>query len=68
MKPISHLLCTALLTACPGFSTADDPVSDPIQDHLFEPELLMQHQVEIGLTDQQIKKIQALVEEAGPKN
>lgn len=67
MKPISHLLCIAVLAVCPGLSIADDPVGDPIQAHLIAPELLMQYRVEIGLTDQQIKKIQALVEEAGPK-
>lgn len=68
MKPISHLLCISLLAACPGFLIADDPVGDPVQTHLIAPELLMHHRVEIGLTDQQIKKIQALVEEAGPKS
>ncbi len=68
MKSISHLLCIALLTACPGFLIADDPVGDPIQAHLIAPEILLHHRAEIGLTDQQIKKIQALVEEAGPKS
>ena len=41
---MSYLLCIALLTACPGFSIADDPLNDPIQAHLFEPELLMHNQ------------------------
>jgi len=66
MKPVSHLFCIALLAACPGLLMADDPTGDPIQAHWIPPELLLQHRVEIGLTDQQIVKIRSLMEEAGP--
>ncbi len=66
MKPISHLLCMALLAACPGLLMAGNPPEDPIQAHWIPPELLLQHRVEIELTDQQIKKIRSLMEEAGP--
>lgn len=44
--------CLALWTASVGAARAQPP-SDPIAENLFPPELLMQHQQAIGLTDQQ---------------
>ncbi len=63
----SHLLCIALFSVCPGLLIADDPAGDPLHEHLFPPNLLMQHRVEIGLTHQQVETIRARVEEVGPK-
>ncbi|MEN3335918.1 MAG: hypothetical protein V7641_5283 [Blastocatellia bacterium] len=49
-KPIA-LIVFLLLTA--GLVRAQQPASDPIGDAFFPPELVMQHQQTIGLTETQ---------------
>ena len=49
-KPIA-LIAFLLLTA--GFVRAQQPASDPMGEAFFPPELVMQHQQTIGLTEQQ---------------
>jgi Spy/CpxP family protein refolding chaperone len=66
MKPISHVLCIALLAVCPGLLIAKNPAGDPIQTHLIAPDFLMRQRVEIGLTDQQIEHIRSWVDAAVP--
>jgi len=45
------LITFLLLTA--GFVSAQQPASDPMGEAFFPPELVMQHQQTIGLTEQQ---------------
>ena len=67
MTLTSHLLCIALLVACPGVLSAEKPHGDLIHANLFSPEKLMQHRATIGLTDQQLTNIRELVEDTSPK-
>ena len=56
MRHATHLLCAALFVianAVGAQQPAPTPASDPIGENLFPPELVMQHQQEIGLTDAQ---------------
>lgn len=52
MKPKSIWLCAILFSIC--ISTPARPqAGDPIAESFFAPELVMQHQQAIGLTDEQ---------------
>ena len=56
MRHTIHVLCAALFLlggALGAQQPATAPASDPIGENLFPPELVMQHQREIGLTDAQ---------------
>ena len=65
MKTMSALLLAAWLVIAPA-AGAQQP-SDPIADNLFPPELVMQHQQEIGLTDEQRNAIIAELSRAQPR-
>lgn len=62
MRLIGYLLC-AILFSTTATLQAQQPV-DPIGDALFPPELVMQHQQEIGLTADQRTFIIAEVQKA----
>jgi Spy/CpxP family protein refolding chaperone len=47
------LLPTLLLIFNTGTLGAQDPPSDPLGENLFPPELVMQHQQALGLTEEQ---------------
>lgn len=47
------LAAFALLTAGFGLVRAQQPQDDPFRDHLFPPELVMQNQQALGLTEDQ---------------
>jgi hypothetical protein len=50
----SMLLFTVLFVLAPGLGLAQPQAAqDPLAEHLFPPELLMQHQKVIGLTESQ---------------
>ena len=51
MKTRTYFLCVVLLAVC-GRALGQDQ-SDPIAENLFPPELIMQHQQALGLTDEQ---------------
>src|SRR5205823_1023156 len=50
-RKLFALIALLLLTA--GLAQAQQPASDPIGDAFFSPELVMQHQQTIGLTETQ---------------
>ena len=51
MKPRAYMFCVLLLTLC-GTAFAQGP-GDPVAENLFPPELVMQHQQALALTDKQ---------------
>ena len=56
MRHVIHTFCAALFLFGGVLSAQQPPAppaSDPIGENLFPPELVMQHQQEIGLTDEQ---------------
>jgi Spy/CpxP family protein refolding chaperone len=61
-----HVVIAAMLLAVTSAARAQQPgaqrPSDPIGDNFFPPELVMQHQGEIGLTDKQRSFIVAQVD------
>jgi len=51
---VTRSLCSALLLAAATARAAPpDPQHDPIQARLFPPDLIMRHQAELGIDDQQ---------------
>jgi Spy/CpxP family protein refolding chaperone len=58
MKSTAIILLTVMV-ACASTALAQKPSSDPIGDNFFPPELLMAHQQEIGLTDEQREYLKA---------
>ncbi len=46
-------MCALLAAACSGVALAEPPPPDPVAQFLFPPELVMQHQRELGLTASQ---------------
>ena len=67
MNIASPLLCVMLVAATVGWSPAAQPSDDPLHAHLYSPELLIRHRENIGLDDEQVEKIRAIMQEAGPK-
>ncbi|HWO01811.1 MAG TPA: periplasmic heavy metal sensor [Blastocatellia bacterium] len=51
LKPL--LLCAVFVSTSLAALAQQQPMSDPIGDSFFPPELVMQHQQAIGLTDEQ---------------
>lgn len=49
----TFIVLLALLAATLGISQAQPPQDDPLREYLFPPELVMQNQQAIGLTDEQ---------------
>lgn len=58
-----YVLCAFLLLVG-GAARAQQPQTDPISENLFPPELLMQHQQAIGLTEELKNFIKAEVQKA----
>lgn len=52
MKTTYSMLCALLLLAAAPLR-AQQPQQDPIGENVFPPELIMQHQEDVGLTDEQ---------------
>ncbi len=65
MKLIAVVLVAASLTVAPV--ARGQQSGDPVGDNLFAPELVMQHQQELGLTDDQRSAIIAEISRAQPK-
>jgi len=61
---IAHVMILLALLAAPMVGRAQQPGPDPFAGNLFSPELVMQHQQEIGLTDQQRATITAEITKA----
>jgi Spy/CpxP family protein refolding chaperone len=53
MKPTLFFISLVLLIAIQPARAQQPPPQDPLGDSLFPPELVMQHQEEIGLTEAQ---------------
>jgi Spy/CpxP family protein refolding chaperone len=56
-----------LLLACVPSVCAQQPSGDPIGDNFIPPELIMQHQHQIGLTNEQRSVINAEIQKAQSK-
>ncbi len=67
MKSKLQWCCLVLLAACAGIASAQSQGTDPIQSLLFPPDVLIQHREKIGLTDEQVARIQSLAQELGPQ-
>jgi Spy/CpxP family protein refolding chaperone len=65
MKFIAALFVAASLVIAP--IARAQQAGDPISDNLFPPELVMQHQQELGLSDEQRSNIIAEISRAQPK-
>jgi Spy/CpxP family protein refolding chaperone len=63
MKVKVYVVCVLLVLAAGRF-WAEEQSSDPIGENLFPPELLMQNQQAIGLTDEQRTGIQKEIQTA----
>ncbi len=66
MKPKTHKLALVILAAWSGVALAQRPADDPVHALLPPPEVLIQHRAQIGLSDEQIEKIGAHLENLGP--
>jgi Spy/CpxP family protein refolding chaperone len=47
------LVALTLFVLSPALATAQNPPDDPLRDHLFAPELVMQNQQALNLSDEQ---------------
>ena len=65
MKTLATLLVAAMLAIAPAARAQQS--GDPIAENVFPPELVMAHQAEIGLTDEQRNGIIADISKAQPK-
>ena len=65
--PMTHVANVVALLAVAGTARAQQPSQDPLGDILFPPELVMQHQQEIGLTEEQRSYIIAEIGNAQQK-
>ena len=65
--PMTHVAIVAALLAVAGTARAQQLAQDPLGDILFPPELVMQHQQEIGLTEEQRSYIIAEIGSAQQK-
>ena len=63
MKLKAYALCALLLLTGPSL-WAQQPPTDPIGENLFPPELLMQHQQALGLSEDQKNLIKAEIRKA----
>ena len=64
---MAHVAMVVALMAVAGTARAQQPPQDPLGDILFPPELVMQHQQEIGLTEEQRRDIIAEIGNAQQK-
>jgi Spy/CpxP family protein refolding chaperone len=53
------IILSAIIMACAATGLAQKPQSDPLGDSFFAPELIMAHQQEVGLTDEQREYLKA---------
>ena|SRR5579859_121286 len=56
---LTKRLCLAAVLLTPLYLAAQPPAPDPLAENLFPPELVMQHQKAINLTDAQKSSIRA---------
>jgi Spy/CpxP family protein refolding chaperone len=63
MKPKLYAMCAFLLLTCPFVQGQQQP-NDPIGEALFPPELVMQHQQAIGLSEDQKNFLKAEIRKA----
>jgi Spy/CpxP family protein refolding chaperone len=63
MKLKVYLMCMIIVLAAGRF-WADEPSSDPIAEYLYPPELIMQNQQILGLTEEQKTAIQKEIQTA----
>jgi Spy/CpxP family protein refolding chaperone len=61
------LLAGALLFLCAGLVRAQQPDQDPIGQNFFAPDLVIQHQEEIGLSDEQKTYLKTEIRQAQVK-
>lgn len=61
------LLACALLFLCAGLVRAQQPDQDPIGQNFFAPDLVIQHQEEIGLSDEQKTYLKTEIRQAQVK-
>ena len=64
MKLRVYVLCVLLLFIYRATARAQQPPPDPLGENLFPPELVMQHQQAIGLTEEQRNFIKAEIQKA----
>jgi len=67
MKSVSRLICMTLILVSAWSPLAAQSPVDPLHANLFPPELLIRHREKIGLSEEQVKKIHSLMQQAGPK-
>lgn len=63
MKIPTHVLCLLLVIVYSPLAAENHP-TDPLAENLFPPELVMQRQSEIGLTDEQREAILSTINQA----
>jgi Spy/CpxP family protein refolding chaperone len=63
MKLKVYLMCVIVVLAAGRF-WADEPSSDPIAEYLYPPELIMQNQQVLGLSDEQKTAIRKEIQTA----
>lgn len=63
MKLKVYLMCMIIVLAAGRF-WADEPSSDPIAEYLYPPELIMQNQQVLGLSDEQKTAIRKEIQTA----
>jgi Spy/CpxP family protein refolding chaperone len=63
MKFKVYLMCVIIVLAAGRF-WADEPSSDPIAEYLYPPELIMQNQQVLGLSDEQKTAIRKEIQTA----
>jgi len=61
------LLACALVFLCAGLVRAQQPDQDPIGQNFFAPDLVIQHQEEIGLSDEQKTYLKTEIRQAQVK-
>jgi Spy/CpxP family protein refolding chaperone len=64
MKLAMYMLATLMLAASTALRAQQPSGQDPIGANLFPPELVMQHQQEIGLSDEQRSYITGEIQQA----
>jgi Spy/CpxP family protein refolding chaperone len=63
----TYVLSVLLTCGAPNLPAQEPSAKDPLGENLFPPELVMQFQSEIGLTDEQRDTIQGDLQKAGPR-
>jgi Spy/CpxP family protein refolding chaperone len=64
MRTANRMLPMLLLLAGTALAAAQNPSDDPLRDHFFPPELVMQNQQALGLSDDQRSALKAELRQA----